>query len=60
MVQGDVEGSRPDAEGRFVKKRTGNGAHRLFVHPGTGQEVWVTIHGHLAGQLGNRIFAMPE
>jgi predicted RNA binding protein YcfA (HicA-like mRNA interferase family) len=39
----------------FVEQRTGKGAHRLFVHAETGKEVWVTIHGHDAGQLGNRI-----
>ena len=39
----------------FVLKRTGKGAHQLFVHPQTGKEVWVTTHGHDAGHLGNRI-----
>jgi predicted RNA binding protein YcfA (HicA-like mRNA interferase family) len=39
----------------FVEKRTGKGAHRLFVNPATGREVWVTVHGHDAGKLGNRI-----
>ena len=39
----------------FVEKRAGKGAHRLFVHPARGKEVWVTIHGHDAGNLGNRI-----
>jgi predicted RNA binding protein YcfA (HicA-like mRNA interferase family) len=39
----------------FVEKRAGKGAHRLFVHPATGQEVWVTMHGHDAGRLGYRI-----
>ena len=39
----------------FVEKRTGKGAHRLFVNPETGKEVWVTTHGHDAGNLGNRI-----
>ena len=39
----------------FVEKRTGKGAHKLFVHPTTGKEVWVTIPGHDAGNLGNRI-----
>ena len=39
----------------FVEKRSGTGAHRLFVHPRTGKEVWVTMHGHDAGKLGNRI-----
>jgi hypothetical protein len=34
---------------------TGKGSHRLFVHPETGKEVWVTVHGHDAGRLGNRI-----
>jgi predicted RNA binding protein YcfA (HicA-like mRNA interferase family) len=39
----------------FVEKRTGKGAHRLFVNRQTGKEVWVTVHGHDAGKLGNRI-----
>jgi len=39
----------------FVEKRTGKGSHRLFVHPETGKEVWVTVHGHDAGNLGKRI-----
>jgi len=39
----------------FVEKRTGKGAHRLFVHRDTGKEVWVTMHGHDAGRLGYRI-----
>jgi predicted RNA binding protein YcfA (HicA-like mRNA interferase family) len=39
----------------FIEKRTGKGSHRLFVNPGTGQEVWVTVHGRDAGRLGNRI-----
>jgi predicted RNA binding protein YcfA (HicA-like mRNA interferase family) len=39
----------------FVEKRTGKGAHKLFVHPATGKEIWVTIHGQDAGNLGNRI-----
>jgi len=39
----------------FVEKRTGKGSHKLFVHPETGKEVWVTAHGHDAGKLGNRI-----
>ena len=39
----------------FVEKRTGKGAHRLFVNPATGKEVWVTVHGHDAGKLGSRI-----
>jgi len=30
----------------FVEKRTGKGAHKLFVSPATGKEVW---------ELGNRI-----
>ena len=25
------------------------------MHPDTGKEVWVTVHGHDAGNLGNRI-----
>jgi predicted RNA binding protein YcfA (HicA-like mRNA interferase family) len=39
----------------FVEKRTGKGSHRLFVHLESGKEVWVTVHGHDAGRLGNRI-----
>jgi len=39
----------------FKEQRTGRGAHRLFVHPVTKREVWVTVHGHDAGKLGNRI-----
>jgi predicted RNA binding protein YcfA (HicA-like mRNA interferase family) len=39
----------------FVEKRTGKGAHRLFVNPANGKEVWITVHGHDAGRLGNRI-----
>ena len=39
----------------FVEKRTGKGSHRLFVHPTTGKEVWVTFHGRDAGTLGYRI-----
>ena len=39
----------------FVEQRTGKGSHRKFVHPTTGREVWVTMHGHDAGKLGNRI-----
>lgn len=39
----------------FVEKRTGKGAHRLFVNTHTGREVWVTVHGHDAGKLGHRI-----
>jgi len=39
----------------FVEKRTGKGAHKLFVNPATGKEVWVTVHGHDAGRLGIRI-----
>jgi len=39
----------------YVERRTGKGSHRLFVHPVTGKEVWVTMHGHDAGRLGNRI-----
>ena len=39
----------------FIEERTGKGAHRLFVHPTTRKEVWVTMHGHDAGRLGNRI-----
>lgn len=39
----------------FVQKRTGKGAHKLFVNPVTGKEVWVTAPGHDAGKLGNRI-----
>jgi hypothetical protein len=29
--------------------------HLLFVHPKSAKEVWVTVHGHDAGRLGNRI-----
>ena len=39
----------------FVERRTGKGSHRLFVHPASGTEVWVTVHGDDAGRLGNRI-----
>ena len=39
----------------FIEKRSGKGSHLLFVHPGTGKKVWVTVHGHLAGRFGNRI-----
>jgi len=39
----------------FVERRTGKGSHLLFVHPKGGKEVWVTVHGHDAGRLGNRI-----
>ena len=39
----------------FVEKRTAKGAHKLFVNPQTGKEVWVTTHGHDAGNLGKRI-----
>jgi predicted RNA binding protein YcfA (HicA-like mRNA interferase family) len=42
---------------RFVEKRTGTGkgSHPFFVHPKSGKEVWVTMHRHDAGRLGNRI-----
>jgi predicted RNA binding protein YcfA (HicA-like mRNA interferase family) len=39
----------------FIEKRSGKGSHMLFVHPESGKEVWVTVHGHDAGRLGNRI-----
>lgn len=39
----------------FVPKRTGKGSHVLFVHPESGKEIWVTMHGHDAGRLGSRI-----
>ena len=39
----------------FVERRTGKGSHLLFVHPTSRKEVWVTVHGHDAGRLGNRI-----
>jgi predicted RNA binding protein YcfA (HicA-like mRNA interferase family) len=39
----------------FVEKRTGKGSHVLLAHPETGKEIWVTMHGHDAGRLGNRI-----
>ena len=38
-----------------VEKRTGKGSHVLFVHPESGKEIWVAMHGHDAGRLGNRI-----
>jgi predicted RNA binding protein YcfA (HicA-like mRNA interferase family) len=39
----------------FVEKRTGKGSHKVFVNPETGKQVWVTVHGHDAGNLGKRI-----
>jgi predicted RNA binding protein YcfA (HicA-like mRNA interferase family) len=39
----------------FLEKRTGKGSHALFVHPESGKEIWVTVHGRDAGRLGNRI-----
>ena len=39
----------------YLEQRSGKGSHRRFVHPTTGHMVWVTVHGHDAGQLGNRI-----
>jgi predicted RNA binding protein YcfA (HicA-like mRNA interferase family) len=39
----------------FVEQRTGKGSHRIYVHPTTGKRVVVTMHGHDAGYLGNRI-----
>ncbi len=39
----------------FVERRIGKGSHLLFVHPKSGKEVWVSVHGHDAGRLGNRI-----
>ena len=39
----------------FVEKRTGKGSHVLLVHPESGKEVWVTMHGHDDGRLGSRI-----
>jgi predicted RNA binding protein YcfA (HicA-like mRNA interferase family) len=39
----------------FVEKRTAKGSHVSFVHPETGKEIWVTMHGHDACRLGNRI-----
>jgi len=39
----------------FVEKRSGKGSPLLFVHAQTGKEVWVTRHGHDAGNLGRRI-----
>jgi len=39
----------------FIEKRTGKGSHLLFIHPDNGKEIWVTVHGHDAGRLGNRI-----
>jgi len=51
-----MEGSHPQVEGGwFHRKRGGKGSHLLFVHPESGKEVWVTVHGHDAGRLGNRI-----
>ena len=43
-----------------VEKRSGKGSHLLFVHPQTGKEVWVTRHGHDAGNLGRRILKDAE
>ena len=39
----------------FIERRTGKVSHVLIVHPESGKEVWVTVHGHDAGRLGNRI-----
>ena len=39
----------------FVERRSGKGSHLRLVHPKSGKEVWVTVHGHDAGRLGNRI-----
>ena len=39
----------------FIEKRGGKGSHMLFVHFESGKEVWVTVHGHDAGRLENRI-----
>ena len=40
----------------FVEVRSGKGSHRLLIHPGTKQEVWIAVHTKKdAGQLGNRI-----
>jgi predicted RNA binding protein YcfA (HicA-like mRNA interferase family) len=39
----------------FIERRNGKGGHMLFVHPESGKEVWVIVHGHDAGRLGNRI-----
>ena len=39
----------------FIEKRTGKGSHVLLVHPSSGKEVWVTVHGKDAGRLGQRI-----
>jgi predicted RNA binding protein YcfA (HicA-like mRNA interferase family) len=44
----------------FIEKRTGKGSHRLFIQPSTGKEIWVTMHGHDAGHLGNRILREAE
>ena len=44
----------------FVEKRTGKCGHLLFVHPESGKEIWVTVHGHDAGRLGNRILRDAE
>ena len=51
-----MERSHPQVEGGGLRqKRTGKGSHVLLVHPETGKEIWVTMHGHDAGRLGNRI-----
>ena len=44
----------------FIEKRGGKGSHLLFVHPESGKEVWVTVHGHDAGRLGIASCGMPE
>ena len=40
----------------FVAKRTGKGAHVLYWHPQTKQQVWVAVHAKQeSGHLGYRI-----
>jgi predicted RNA binding protein YcfA (HicA-like mRNA interferase family) len=56
LWSGDVERSHPQLKAAgFIEKRTGKGSHVLFVHPESGKEIWVTMHGHGAGRLGSRI-----
>lgn len=56
MEDDDLEGSHPQGNGGRVQ----GAAHRQgraspVRSPVTKREVWVTVHGHDAGQLGNRI-----
>ena len=39
----------------FLEKRTGKGSDVLFVHPESGKEISVTVHGRDAGRLGHLI-----